>query len=185
MSVNKVILVGRLGADPESRATPSGVQVCNLRLATNHVQYDRDGNKNESTEWHRVVMFGRQAEVCEQYLRKGSQVYIEGRIRTNKYTDRDGIERYATEIIGERMQMLGGASIIDDTDNGGWGNRASGGTPSKAQGGGFGDNTSPMPGSGGQQNYSQAKPAPAPAPRDSGQSKGPDSFDGLDDDLPF
>ena len=74
MSVNKVILVGRLGVDPEARATPTGLQVCNLRIATNHVSYDRDGKKNESTEWHRVVFFGRQAEVCEQYLRKGSLV---------------------------------------------------------------------------------------------------------------
>lgn len=108
MSVNKVILVGHLGADPEVRATPSGMQVANLRIATNHVQYDKDGGKNESTEWHRVVFFGRQAEVCEQYLRKGSQIYVEGRLRTNKYTDRDGIERYQTEVVGERMQMLGG-----------------------------------------------------------------------------
>ncbi len=109
MSVNKVILVGRLGADPEARASQSGIQVANLSLATNHVSYDKDGGKNESTEWHRVVFFGRQAEVCEQYLRKGSQVYVEGRIQTRKYTDKDGIERYLTEVIGERLQMLGGS----------------------------------------------------------------------------
>ena len=185
MSVNKVILVGRLGADPESRATPSGLQVSNLRIATNHVAYDRDGGKNESTEWHRVVFFGRQAEVAEQYLRKGSQVYVEGRLRTNKYTDRDGIERYATEVVGERLQMLGGR---DDTQSSGgdagWGGGSSRGRDdSFGSSGGFEDNSRPMPGSGG-------------APRSQGASYGGgqqqsapkkniDSFDDLDDDLPF
>ena len=185
MSVNKVILVGRLGADPESRATPGGLQVSNLRVATNHVAYDRDGNKNESTEWHRVVFFGRQAEVCEQYLRKGSQVYVEGRLRTNKYTDRDGIERYATEVVGERMQMLGGRGDDD------WGSRDSApaqrGGASQGQGGGWGsgqgggggfeDNSRPMPGAASGPSQTPAKPA-SPA-------KSPDSFDSLDDDLPF
>lgn len=126
MSVNKVILVGRLGADPEVRAAPSGVQVCNLSLATNHVAYDRDGNKNESTEWHRVVFFGRQAEVCEQYLRKGSQIYIEGRIQTRKYADKDGIERYLTEVIGEKLQMLGGREDNQQSNN--WGSQTKGET---------------------------------------------------------
>ena len=179
MSVNKVILVGRLGADPESRATPGGLQVSNLRVATNHVAYDRDGNKNESTEWHRVVFFGRQAEVCEQYLRKGSQVYVEGRLRTNKYTDRDGIERYATEVVGERMQMLGGRG--DDSSFGG-GSRAGdewGGSSGGRSSGGFEDNSRPMPGSGG------AQRSPAPAPQRSAPQKPVDSFDDLDDDLPF
>lgn len=114
MSVNKAILVGHLGQDPDIRATASGMQVANLSLATNHVQYDKDGNKNETVEWHRVVMFGRQAEVCDQYLKKGSQIYIEGRIQTEKYTDRDGIERYVTKVIGERMQMLGGRDAQQD-----------------------------------------------------------------------
>lgn len=178
MSVNKVILVGRLGADPESRATPGGLQISNLRVATNHVAYDKDGNKTDSTEWHRVVFFGRQAEVCEQYLRKGSQVYIEGRLRTNKYTDRDGIERYATEVVGERMQMLGGR---DDNQSSapseGWG--AGGGGRSNADSGGddFGSNSRPMPGAG---QRAQAPAAPKSAP-----TKSVDSFDDLDDDLPF
>lgn len=180
MSVNKAILVGRLGADPESRATPSGVQVCNLSLATNHVAYDRDGNKNESTEWHRVVFFGRQAEVCEQYLRKGSQIYVEGRIQTRKYTDRDGIERYSTEIIGERMQMLGGRddsySSGDDRSETSWGRGGSSG------GGGFEDNSRPMPGSGSRQGVSQM---PKTEPTRQTPTKGPDTFDDLDDDLPF
>lgn len=180
MSVNKVILVGRLGADPESRATPGGLQVSNLRVATNHVAYDRDGNKNESTEWHRVVFFGRQAEVCEQYLRKGSQVYVEGRLRTNKYTDRDGIERYATEVVGERMQMLGGRG--DDSSYGG--GRADdewGGSSGSRSSGGFEDNSRPMPGSGG----APRSAAPAQAPQRSTPQKPVDSFDDLDDDLPF
>ena len=130
MSVNKVILVGRLGADPELRASQSGIQVANLSLATNHVSYDKDGGKNESTEWHRVVFFGRQAEVCEQYLRKGSQVYVEGRIQTRKYTDKDGIERYLTEVIGERLQMLGGRE--DSQQSSSWASQTKGETASNS-----------------------------------------------------
>ena len=114
MSVNKAILVGHLGQDPDIRATASGMQVANLSLATNHVSKDKDGNKNSQTEWHKVIFFGRQAEVCDQYLKKGSQIYIEGRIQTEKYTDRDGIDRYVTKIIGERMQMLGGRDAQQD-----------------------------------------------------------------------
>lgn len=128
MSVNKCILVGRLGADPELRASQSGIQVANLSLATNHVSYDRDGNKNESTEWHRITFFGRQAEVCEQYLRKGSQIYVEGRIQTRKYTDKDGIERYLTEVIGEKLQMLGGREDNQQSSN--WGSQTKGETAS-------------------------------------------------------
>lgn len=183
MSVNKVILVGRLGADPESRATPGGLQISNLRVATNHVAYDKDGNKNESTEWHRVVFFGRQAEVCEQYLRKGSQVYVEGRLRTNKYTDRDGVERYATEVVGERMQMLGGRGDDAGGSSAGWGGSDSGRSGGDDGGfgssGGFEDNSRPMPGSGGGQR------SPTPTPQKRAQTKPVDSFDDLDDDLPF
>lgn len=186
MSVNKVILVGRLGADPELRAAPSGLQVSNLSVATNHVAYDRDGNKNESTEWHRVVFFGRQAEVAGQYLKKGSQIYVEGRLRTNKYTDKDGIVRYTTDVIGEKFQMLGGRDEGGSTgrDDGGWGARDSG-RPMIDDGGGFGsgggfeDNSRPMPGSGGGQR------AQAPAPQRSAPQKSVESFDDLDDDLPF
>lgn len=107
-SVNKVILVGNLGADPEMRYLPSGDAVASLRLATTDTWKDKDGNKQEATEWHRVSFFGRQAEVCGQYLKKGSQIYVEGSIRTRKYTDKDGVEKYATDIRGDRMQMLGG-----------------------------------------------------------------------------
>jgi single-strand DNA-binding protein len=107
--INKVILVGNLGADPESRTTPGGMTVTNIRVATTEKRKDRQsGDLVEETEWHRVVMFDRLAEVAREYLRKGAQVYIEGQIRTNKWQDKDGNDRYTTEIIGRDMQMLGG-----------------------------------------------------------------------------
>lgn len=126
-SVNKVILVGNLGADPEMRYLPSGEAVANLRLATTDTWKDKDGNKQEQTEWHRVSFFGRQAEVCGQYLKKGSQIYVEGSIRTRKYQDKDGQERYATDIRGDRMQMLGsrqGMGEAPPRENGGGGGSA-------------------------------------------------------------
>ena len=106
-SVNKVILVGNLGRDPEMRYLPSGEAVANLAIATTDKYKDKTGQMVEQTEWHRVSFFGRTAEVCGQYLKKGSQVYVEGSIRTRKYTDKEGVEKYATEIRGDRMQMLG------------------------------------------------------------------------------
>lgn len=106
-SVNKVLLIGHLGADPETRYLPSGEAVANLRLATTETWKDKNGNKQEQTEWHRVSFFGRYAEVCSQYLKKGAQIYVEGSIRTRKYQDKDGQDRYATDIRGDRMQMLG------------------------------------------------------------------------------
>ena len=107
-SVNKVILVGNLGADPETRYLPSGDPVTNLRLATTDSWKDKaSGEKKEATEWHRVVLFRRLAEIAGQYLKKVSQVYIEGRIRTRKWQDKDGQERYTTEIEAEEMKMLG------------------------------------------------------------------------------
>lgn len=109
-SVNKVILVGNLGRDPEMRYMPSGEAVANLALATTDKFKDKSGEMKEQTEWHRVSFFGRTAEVCGQYLKKGSQVYIEGSIRTRKYTDKEGVEKFVTEIRGDRMQMLGGGS---------------------------------------------------------------------------
>ena len=114
-SVNKVILIGHLGADPEIRYLPSGEAVANLRLATTDVWKDKDGNKQEATEWHRVSFFGRQAEICGQYLKKGSQIYVEGSIRTRKWQDKDGQDRYTTEIRGDRMQMLGGRPASGDS----------------------------------------------------------------------
>lgn len=108
-SINKVIVVGNLGRDPETRYMPSGEQVTNIAVATTDKWKDKQsGEQREATEWHRISFFGKLAEIAGQYLRKGSQVYIEGKLRTRKYTDKDGIERFATEIIAEQMQMLGG-----------------------------------------------------------------------------
>ena len=107
-SVNKVILIGNLGRDPEMRHLPSGEAVANLALATTDKYKDKAGQQVEATEWHRISFFGKVAEVCGQYLKKGSAVYVEGALRTRKYTDKEGIERYSTEIRGDRMQMLGG-----------------------------------------------------------------------------
>lgn len=107
-SVNKAILVGNLGADPEMRYMPSGDPIANLRLATTDSYKDKaTGEKKETTEWHRVVMFNRLAEIAGQYLKKGSQIYIEGRIQTRKWTDKEGQERYSTEIVANEMKMLG------------------------------------------------------------------------------
>ncbi len=106
--VNKVILIGNLGADPELRHTPSGTAVSNLRLATTEVFSNREGEKNKRTEWHRIVAFGRLAEICSQYLKKGRQVYIEGRLQTREWEDQKGDKRYTTEIIATNMVMLGG-----------------------------------------------------------------------------
>jgi single-strand DNA-binding protein len=107
-SVNKVILVGNLGADPETRYLPSGEAVTNIRVATTDRWKDKaSGEQKEATEWHRVAFFGRLAEIAGEYLKKGSQVYIEGRIRTRKWQDKEGQDRYSTEIVADTMQMLG------------------------------------------------------------------------------
>jgi single-strand DNA-binding protein len=107
--INKVILIGNLGADPETKYMPSGSAVSNLRIATTESFKDREtGQQQERTEWHSVAMFGRLAEIAGEYLRKGSQVYIEGRLRTRKWQDKEGRDRYTTEIIADQMQMLGG-----------------------------------------------------------------------------
>ena len=127
--INKVILVGNLGADPETRYMPSGSAVTNLRLATNERRKDRQtGEFTDVTEWHRVVMFDKLAEIAAEYLRKGSQVYVEGKIRTNKWQDKDGNDRYTTEIIANEMQMLGG--------RGGGGGSFGGGSQQQGGGGG-------------------------------------------------
>ena len=107
--VNKVILIGNLGADPETRALPSGTTVANIRVATSESWKDKQtGDLKEQTEWHSVAMFGRLGEIAGEYLRKGSQVYIEGRLRTRKWQDKQGNDRYTTEIVASEMQMLGG-----------------------------------------------------------------------------
>jgi len=108
MSVNKVILIGNLGRDPEVRYASSGNAVCNFTMATSRTYKDKQGERKDETEWHRVVAFGRTAEVCGEYLKKGSMVYIEGRIKTNKWQDKEtGADRYSTDIITENMKMLG------------------------------------------------------------------------------
>jgi single-strand DNA-binding protein len=109
-SVNKVILIGNLGKDPEVRYLPSGDAVANISIATTETWKDKGGEKQEKTEWHRVAMFSKLAEIAGEYLKKGSQVYIEGRLETRKWTDKEGHERYSTEIRADRMQMLGSRS---------------------------------------------------------------------------
>ena len=106
--VNKVILVGNLGNDPETKYTQGGMAITTLSLATTSVRKDKDGNQQERTEWHRVTFFGKLGEIAGEYLRKGSQCYIEGSIRYDKYTDKEGVEKYSTDIIADEMQMLGG-----------------------------------------------------------------------------
>ena len=107
MSVNKVILIGNLGADPEVRYASSGVAVCNFTMATTRTYKDKQGESKDETEWHRVVAFGRTAEVCGEYLKKGRQVYIEGRLQTREWQDKDGNRRWTTEVVTDTMQMLG------------------------------------------------------------------------------
>jgi single-strand DNA-binding protein len=107
-SVNKVILIGNLGADPETRYLPSGDAVTNIRIATSEKWKDKSGEQQEHTEWHRIAFFGKLAEIAGEYLKKGSPVYVEGRIRTRKWQDKEGQDKYSTEIVADRMQMLGG-----------------------------------------------------------------------------
>lgn len=139
-SVNKVILVGNLGADPESRYMPNGDAVCNVRLATTESWKDKSsGEKKEITEWHRVVFYRRLAEIAGQYLKKGTPVYVEGRIRTRKWQDKDGQERYTTEIEATEMQMLGRREGMGDAPREGgssYGGGGSGGSYGGSSGGG-------------------------------------------------
>jgi single-strand DNA-binding protein len=170
-SVNKVILVGNLGRDPETRTFPSGDQICNVTLATTDKWKDKaSGEMKEATEWHRLVFNGRLAEIAAQYLRKGSQIYVEGQIRTRKYQDKDGVEKYATDIRVDQMQMLG--------------SRQGMGGPS---GGGDDDGGYSQGGGGGGYAPRAAAPAPraaAPAPRQA-PAKSSSGFDDMDDDIPF
>ncbi|MET3395464.1 single-strand DNA-binding protein [Variovorax sp. 1140] len=178
-SVNKVIVVGNLGRDPEMRTFPSGDQVANVTVATTDRWKDKQsGEMREATEWHRIVFNGRLAEIAGQYLRKGSQVYVEGSLRTRKWTDKDGIEKYTTEIRADQMQMLGsrqgqgGPSGPSDDD--GYG---SGGGYSQGGGGGGGGGYAPRA-------PAAAPRAPAPAPRQA-PAKSSSGFDDMDDDIPF
>jgi single-strand DNA-binding protein len=117
-SVNKVIIVGNLGRDPEVRYMPSGDAIANIAVATSYKSKDRNtGEQKEITEWHRISFFGRLAEIVGEYMKKGSSIYVEGRLQTRKYTDKDGVEKYATDIVAESMQMLGGGSGSGNQDH--------------------------------------------------------------------
>ena len=165
--VNKVILIGNLGADPETRAMPSGSSVANLRIATSESWRDKQtGEQQERTEWHRVALFGRLAEIASEYLRKGSQVYIEGSLRTRKWQDKQGNERYSTEIVGNELQMLGG--------RGGGAGGASGGS-------GAGGPSGPSGTSGG----GSREPYPDQAPPGGAGGGGGERAEDFDDDIPF
>jgi len=154
--INKVILIGHLGADPETRAMPSGMTVANMRLATTESWKDKQsGEQQERTEWHNVALFGRLGEIAAEYLRKGSQVYIEGRLRTRKWQDKEGRDRYTTEIVANEMQMLGG--------RGGAGSGGGGG-------GGMGAGSEPAP----RAEHAEASAGGAGTQRDE-----------FDDDIPF
>jgi single-strand DNA-binding protein len=168
-SVNKVIILGNCGRDPEIRYLPSGAAICSVSIATSRQWKDKtSGERQEETEWHRVTFFDRMAEIAGEYLKKGKSVYVEGRLKTRKYTDKDGVEKYATDIVATEMQLLGGregGGMGDGPDGGDMGERA----PRQA----------PAPRS--------APPArsaaPAPAPR--APAKSATSFDDMDDDIPF
>ena len=145
-SVNKAIIVGNLGKDPETRYTPSGDAICNITVATTETWKDKQtGEKREATEWHRVAFFGKLAEIAGQYLRKGSQVYIEGSIHTRKWQDKDGQDRYTTEIRGDQMKMLGSRPEGGESQSRSAGSSRSSAPPPSApparnaSGGGFGD----------------------------------------------
>jgi single-strand DNA-binding protein len=133
MSLNRVLLIGNLGRDPEVRFTPSGRAVARFPLATSEVWTDQDGQRQERTEWHNVVVWGKQAESCGQYLAKGRQVFVEGSIRTRQYDDKDGNKRYITEVIAQRVQFLGGASRGADPARGGSGAPEETATPVAAE----------------------------------------------------
>ncbi len=163
-SVNKVIIVGNLGKDPEMRSFPNGDQIANVTIATTDKWKDKQtGEPKEATEWHRVAFGGRLAEIVGQYLRKGSQVYVEGSLRTRKWTDKEGVEKYSTEIRADQMQMLG--------------SRQGMGGPSHDDGGSYeAPNRAAAP----------AARAPAAAPRPApAASKAASGFDDMDDDIPF
>jgi single-strand DNA-binding protein len=199
--INKVIIVGNLGADPETRYTGSGTAITSLRIATSEAWTDKaSGEKQERTEWHRVKLFGKLAEIAGEYLKKGRQVYIEGSLRTDKYTDKDGVERYSTDIIGNEMQMLGGNAGNAGGEGGGFaGGQGGGARPQQARaagggGGNYGGGAS-AGGGGGQQrgggnygggsrggdDYGQPRGGNAPPQRSAPPAN--EGFD--DDDIPF
>ena len=185
-SVNKVILIGNLGRDPEMRYTPSGSAICSLRIATARSWKNKDsGERVEETEWHSVVMYDRLAEVAGEYLRKGRPVYIEGRLKTRKWQDKEGADRYTTEIVAEEMKMLGGRE--DGGSGGGGGGRSSGGTEyGDDMDGGGGGGYAPAPAPRAAAPRPAAPPrAPAPRPAPAPAPKSSTGFDDMDDDIPF
>jgi single-strand DNA-binding protein len=137
-SVNKVILIGNLGRDPETRYMPDGGAVTNVSIATTETWKDKNGEKQEKTEWHRVAFFGKLAEIAGEYLKKGSQVYVEGRLQTRKWQDKDGQDKYTTEIVADRMQMLGSRQGMGggDRDRDSGGEREGGSRPAAKPSGG-------------------------------------------------
>jgi single-strand DNA-binding protein len=168
-SVNKVIIIGNLGKDPEVRYMPSGSAICNANIATTRAWKNKEsGDKTEETEWHRVVFFDRQAEVAGEYLKKGSSVYVEGRLKTRKWTDKEGVERYTTEIVAEVMQLLGSRQ--------GMGGGA--GSDDEAGAGGHSERSAPQ-----QRSAPASRPAAQAAPKPAPKSA--TGFDNMDDDIPF
>jgi len=175
-SINKVTLIGNLGRDPEVRYTPNGAAVCNVSIATTRNWKDKSsGEKVEETEWHRVVFYDRLAEIAGEYLKKGRSVYVEGRLKTRKWQDKDGKDNYTTEVVADQMQLLGGR------EGGGMGGAGGGGGGYGNQGGGDDFNQeAPAPASRPAARPAAAqRPAPAPAP------KSATGFDDMDDDIPF
>lgn len=170
-SINKVILIGNLGRDPEVRYTPSGAAVCNVSVATTRNWKDKSsGDKVEETEWHRVVFYDRLAEIAGEYLKKGRPVYVEGRLKTRKWQDKDGKDNYTTEIVAEQMQLLGGR------EGGGGGGGGQGGNPED-----YSQEAPSAPSRPAARPAAAQRPAPAPAPT----QKSSTGFDDMDDDIPF
>jgi len=179
-SINKVILIGNLGRDPEVRYTANGAAICNITIATSRNWKDKNsGEKMEETEWHRVVFYDRLAEIAGEYLKKGRSVYVEGRLKTRKWQDKDGVEKYTTEIIADNMQLLGGR---EGGGGGGGGGGDEGGYGGGGGGGGYGGgNRGAGQGDrGGERSAPASRPAASkPAPKSS------TGFDDMDDDIPF
>ncbi len=168
-SINKVILIGNLGRDPEVRYTANGAAICNVTIATSRNWKDKNsGEKVEETEWHRVVFYDRLAEIAGEYLKKGRSVYVEGRLKTRKWTDKDGVEKYTTEVIADNMQMLGGREGMGGGHDEGGGSGRSYGRDS-----------------GGGSEGGAERPARAPAGTKPAASKPATGFDDMDDDIPF
>ncbi|MBA0099692.1 single-stranded DNA-binding protein [Stenotrophomonas indicatrix] len=188
--INKVILVGNLGNDPDVKYTQSGMAITRISLATTSVRKDKDGNQQERTEWHRVVFFGKLGEIAGEYLRKGSSVYVEGSLRYDKYTGQDGVEKYSTDIVADEMQMLGGRGE-GGGGGGGGGNFAGGERPQRQQaprqeyGGGGGGNQRGGQGGGYNQGGNQGGGYGQQRPQQQPQQSAPPMDDFADDDIPF